>query len=67
MEQLIKIGEAARFLGCHPDSILYYEKKGTIHPFRNHAGVRFITKEDFEKLKTMFTPRQVEKDRQVFA
>ena len=60
MGDLIRIGEASRLLGCHPDSIVYHEKRGNIRPFRNHAGVRFLTRQDLEKLKGMFTPKQTE-------
>lgn len=55
---ILRLGDACRLLGVHADTIKRIEKKGIIHPYRNNAGVRFLSMEDVEKLKEMFTPKK---------
>lgn len=62
IDGLLQIGEVCRRLGIHPDTVRNHERRGTIRPYRNHAGVRFITQKDFEKLQAMFTPHLEEKE-----
>ena len=40
MEPTIKIGRAAKIIGCHPQTLLNYEKKGIISPVRDIYGHR---------------------------
>lgn len=54
---LIRIGDAAKKLGVHSDTLRYHARKGLFTPYRNGAGVRFITHDDFLKLIDYYSPK----------
>jgi len=51
------ISEAARRVGCHPNTLLNYEKKNIVHPARDLWGVRHFSKSDIEKARRVFEAR----------
>ena len=55
MEPTIKIGRAAKIIGCHPQTLLNYEKKGIISPVRDIYGHRRYRHEDILKMQSIFS------------
>jgi len=48
------IGYAARFVGCHPNTLKTYEDQGYVKPIRDSSGFRRYTKAQIEKLKKIY-------------
>ena len=55
MEPTLKIGEAARRVGCHPSTLLNYEKRGIIFPLRDIYGHRRYKRSDILKMQSIFS------------
>ena len=55
MEPTIKIGRAAQIIGCHPATLLNYEKRGIISPVRDIYGHRRFTRDDILKMQNIFS------------
>ena len=55
MEATIKIGQAAKIIGCHPATLLNYEKRGIISPVRDIYGHRRFKRSDILKMKSIFS------------
>lgn len=58
MENLIRIGEAARILKVDRFTLYAWEKKGIVTPLRDYRGYRFYSKEQLDKLIERMKPRK---------
>jgi DNA-binding transcriptional MerR regulator len=54
----LTVSQVAEFAGCHPRTVLNYEKRGYIKPYRDHNNFRRYTKEDAKKLKQLLEIRR---------
>jgi DNA-binding transcriptional MerR regulator len=54
----LTVSQVAEIAGCHPRTVLNYEKKGYIKPFRDNNNFRRYTKEDALKLKQLLEIRR---------
>ncbi|MCF7857872.1 MAG: MerR family transcriptional regulator [Candidatus Cloacimonetes bacterium] len=54
-EELFKIGEVAKQLGIHDQTIRMYERKGLIKPIRSEHNTRLFTQNDLIKVTTIIT------------
>lgn len=54
--EFVGIGEAARRIGVHPNSIRRAEREGRTHPARREAvsGERYYSHDDLEALRMYF-------------
>ena len=59
-EANLTVSEVADFAGCHRGTVLNYEKRGYIKPFRDHNNFRRYTKRDAKKLKQILEIRRPE-------
>lgn len=50
MDELISIGEAARWLGVNPSALRYYESRGVIQPAARHHGERRYGRTELRRL-----------------
>jgi hypothetical protein len=57
--ELLSIGEAARILRVHTDTLKRWEDAGKVRPRRDHRGTRFYTARDIERLRRWREPRAV--------
>lgn len=48
------ISYAARFVGCHPNTLKTYEEQGYVNPIRDSSGFRRYTKGQIERLKKIY-------------
>jgi len=56
---MVRITEAARRLGVHPDTLRNLERHGLVSIQRDWAGDRRYTPEDLDRLRALlFPPRQ---------
>jgi len=65
MQPTEKIGRAAKLIGCHPATLLNYEKRGIISPVRDIYGHRRFTRADILKMQSIFSatwPTKAKKD-----
>jgi len=53
--KLLKIGEVAKQLGVHDQTIRMYERKGLIKPIRSDHNTRLFTRNDVTKITTIIT------------
>ncbi|MBW6515794.1 MAG: MerR family transcriptional regulator [Candidatus Cloacimonetes bacterium] len=56
--ELMSIGQVARKLGIHEQTIRAYERKGLIRPQRTEKQTRFFTKEDMTGIIVIITLTQ---------
>jgi excisionase family DNA binding protein len=55
--KLLSIGEAARILRVHTDTLKRWEHSGKVRPRRDHRGTRFYSSEDVERLRLWREPK----------
>jgi DNA-binding transcriptional MerR regulator len=48
-----RIGEVARLVGVHPNTIRNLERRGLLHPARDWAGQRRFTEKDATTLRAL--------------
>lgn len=53
-KKLYSTGDAAREVGCSPDSLRYYEKRGKIAPTQISNGERIYTQRDIDTARGLF-------------
>jgi predicted site-specific integrase-resolvase len=53
---LVAIGEAARELRVHPDTLKRWETAGRVRPLRDHRGARFYCRRDLDRLRRWREP-----------
>ena len=53
--KLLKIGEVAKQLGVHDQTIRMYERKGLLKPIRSEHNTRLFTGNDVTKVTTIIT------------
>jgi DNA-binding transcriptional MerR regulator len=58
MENLIRIGEAARILKVDRLTMYSWEKKGIVKPLRDYRGFRFYTQEQLNELIKRMRPKR---------
>jgi len=56
--KLLKIGEVAKQLGVHDQTIRMYERKGLLKPIRSEHNTRLFTRNDVTKITTIITLTQ---------
>lgn len=54
-EKLLKIGEVAKQLGIHDQTIRMYERKGLLKPIRSKHNTRLFTRNDITLVTTIIT------------
>src|SRR5438552_13685243 len=55
---MLRIAEAARQLGCHPDTLRNLERRRLIQPRRDWTGARRYAPEDLDRLRALMFPRK---------
>ena len=55
----LRITQAARRVGCHPDTLRRLEKQGLVKPRRDWTGARRYSLRDIERLKRLIFPPSV--------
>ena len=53
--KLLKIGEVAKQLRVHDQTIRMYERKGLLKPIRSEHNTRLFTRDDVTKVTTIIT------------
>ncbi len=53
---LIRISEAAKRLGIHPNTLRHLEKRGVIKPERDWSGYRIFSERDIEEISKKLFP-----------
>ena len=53
--KLLKIGEVAKQLGVHDQTIRMYERKGLFKPIRSDHNTRLFNRNDVTKITTIIT------------
>jgi excisionase family DNA binding protein len=48
----ITVGEAAKILKCHPDTVRRYERRGQLKAKRDYRGFRIFELEEILRVKT---------------
>ena len=56
--KLLKIGEVAKQLGVHDQTIRMYERKGLLKPTRSEHNTRLFNRDDVTKITTIITLTQ---------
>ncbi|CAB5087155.1 hypothetical protein D3OALGA1CA_646 [Olavius algarvensis associated proteobacterium Delta 3] len=51
-------GQVARVAGCHPNTVLRYEREGFIESRRDLNNYRRFTRQDAEKLRELLSIRR---------
>jgi MerR family transcriptional regulator/heat shock protein HspR len=54
-DKFLKIGEVAKQLSIHDQTIRMYERKGLIKPTRSEHNTRLFTRNDITKVTTIIT------------
>ena len=54
----LTVEQVANIAGCHRNTVLNYERRGYIKPFRDHNNFRRYTKRDAKKLKQILEIRK---------
>jgi len=54
-DKLLKIGEVAKQLGIHDQTIRMYERKGLLKPVRSENNTRLFSHNDVTKVTTIIT------------
>lgn len=54
----MRIGDAARQLGVHPDTLRNMERRGLFTPARDWSGQRRYSAEDLDKLRAQLFPKR---------
>lgn len=54
-DKLLKIGEVAKQLGIHDQTIRMYERKGLLKPIRSKNNTRLFSRNDVTKVTTIIT------------
>lgn len=54
---MLKITEAARQLGVHPDTLRNLERRGLIRVQRDWSGARRYSADDVNRLRALLYPR----------
>jgi DNA-binding transcriptional MerR regulator len=62
----LTVSQVAKFAGCHPRTVLNYEKRGYIKPYRDNNNFRRYTKEDALKLKQILEIRRPAENEQSY-
>lgn len=57
MPEMVSIGEAARRLKVHSDTLKRWEFAGRVRPRRDHRGTRFYRVTDIERLRRWREPK----------
>lgn len=52
--EFLRIGEVARLIGVHANTIRNLERRGLLHPARDWTGTRRFTEEDVATLRSLF-------------
>jgi len=53
---MMRLGEAAKALGVHPDTLRRLERRGLFSPNRDWKGHRRVTEADLIRLRSLFYP-----------
>lgn len=48
MAKFYKLGEAAKYIGCHPKTLEKYDREGTLVAYRTKTNRRYYTKEQLD-------------------
>ncbi len=58
IERLYSIGEVAKIVGIHDQTIRMYERKGLISPERTESNIRVFSTEDIDRITLIITLTQ---------
>ena len=58
IERLYSIGEVAKMVGIHDQTIRMYERKGLISPERTEKNIRVFSTEDIDQITLIITLTQ---------
>lgn len=51
MEEMLTVGQAAKLLGCHPETVRRLDRKNVLRAKRDYRGYRVFNKEGIFRLK----------------
>lgn len=57
MKNLIQVGEVARMLRVHRNTLVRWEQDGQVAPLRGPGGTRYYRAEDVERLRKWREPK----------